>query len=147
MKITEALMAEHVVFHNLFDYIEKTAPAMSTLAEVKALSNLMEFMLVAHSQAEDKLLIEPLEPSFSQLGHDEHFHAEHDEINHHLADMRQAQDLDQAKDLLLKAVVGSRKHFDKEERLVFPLAESQLSENSQQLLGKQWARQRNVFMP
>ena len=26
MKITEALMAEHLVFHNMFDHIEANAP-------------------------------------------------------------------------------------------------------------------------
>jgi hypothetical protein len=35
MKITEILMAEHAVFHNLFDHIEATVPKSKTLAEVK----------------------------------------------------------------------------------------------------------------
>ena len=34
MKITEALLAEHLVFHNLFDHIEAAAPGLKTLAEV-----------------------------------------------------------------------------------------------------------------
>ena len=31
MKITEILLAEHVVFHNLFDHIEKSAPRLPSL--------------------------------------------------------------------------------------------------------------------
>ena len=38
MKITEALLAEHVVFHNIFDYIERILPDVKTLAEVKSLA-------------------------------------------------------------------------------------------------------------
>ena len=38
MKITEILMAEHVVFHNLFDHLEHSAPRLKTLAELKALA-------------------------------------------------------------------------------------------------------------
>ena len=59
MKITEILLAEHAVFHNLFDHIEKTAPRLKTLAEVKSLAALLESVLRAHSLTEDELLIEP----------------------------------------------------------------------------------------
>ena len=38
MKITEALLAEHIVFHNIFDYIERVLPDVKTLAEVKSLA-------------------------------------------------------------------------------------------------------------
>ncbi|MFT5490368.1 MAG: hypothetical protein ACI8V5_000715, partial [Limisphaerales bacterium] len=31
MKITEALLAEHVVFHNLFDHLEKALPKAETV--------------------------------------------------------------------------------------------------------------------
>ena len=47
MKITEALFAEHLVFHNMFDHIEATAPKLKTLAEVKSLAALMEQLLKA----------------------------------------------------------------------------------------------------
>jgi hypothetical protein len=38
MKITEALFAEHLVFHNMFDHIEAATPKLKTLAEVKSLA-------------------------------------------------------------------------------------------------------------
>jgi hypothetical protein len=61
MKITEILLAEHVVFHNLFDHIEKTAPKVRTLAELRSLAATLETLLRAHSQTEDELFIAPLE--------------------------------------------------------------------------------------
>jgi len=144
MKITQALMAEHVVFHNLFDYMERTVPNLKTLAEVRTLAQLLEAMLMLHSEVEDELLIEPLEPSICQLGHDENFHAEHEGIDEDLVQICKTRRVSQAKQLLLRAVLASRKHFDKEERLVFPLAEKQLSLRSLEALGKRWAKQRKV---
>ena len=41
MKITEILMAEHAVFHNLFDHVEATVPQLRTLAEVKSLGQII----------------------------------------------------------------------------------------------------------
>ena len=66
MKITEALFAEHLVFHNMFDHLEAKAPTIKTLAELKALAAVMEAMLKAHSDTEDNLFIGPLEHCFEQ---------------------------------------------------------------------------------
>ena len=67
MKITEALFAEHLVFHNMFDHIEAAAPKFKTLAEVKSQAALMEQLLKAHSDTEDELFIGPLEHCFGAL--------------------------------------------------------------------------------
>jgi len=84
MKITDALFAEHLVFHSLFDYLEQKAPRLKTLAEIKSVAAMLEAMLHAHSHTEDTLFIEPLEHCFEQIGQRETFHAEHDEIEGNL---------------------------------------------------------------
>jgi len=56
MKTTEALLAEHLVFHNLFDHIEQAAPTLKSTAEVRSLARLLESMLRAHSQTEENLV-------------------------------------------------------------------------------------------
>ncbi len=53
-------------------------------------------------------------------------------------------DLRSAKKLLLGAVVVSRKHFDKEERIVFPMAERILKAKTLSELGETWLRRREV---
>ena len=90
MKITEALLAEHLVFHNLFDHIEATAPRLKTLAEVKSLAALMESMLKAHSDTEDELFIGPLEHCFEQIGQRDAFLEEHQEIDVNLKRVQEA---------------------------------------------------------
>src|SRR5438046_95482 len=99
MKITDILMAEHTVFHNLFDHIEKTAPKLRTLAEVKSLAATLETLLHAHSRTEDDLFVAPLEHCFEQIGQRETFHEEHDEIDETLLAVRKARAVKAARGL------------------------------------------------
>ena len=143
MKITEALLAEHVVFHNLFDYLERTAPKLKTVAEARSLACLLESLLKTHSDVEEELLVEPLDHCLEQIGHCETFHQEHEEIDENLKRAQTARNLKQGRALLLAAVVSSRKHFDKEERIVFPLAEKLLKSRTLTDLWTAWTDQRN----
>lgn len=143
MKITEALFAEHLVFHNMFDHFEVTVPQLKTVSEIKALAGLMESMLRAHGDTEDKLFIGPLEHCFEQIGQRESFHREHVEIDENLKLVQQARTVRQAQELLLAAVSYSRRHFDREERVVFPMAERVLKLTTLRELGQSWMAQRN----
>jgi hemerythrin-like domain-containing protein len=142
MKITQVLMAEHAVFHNLFDHIEATVPRLKTTGEVKLLATLVDKVMAPHSKTEDDLFIEPLEHCFDQIGQNETFHAEHRQIEEMLAGVLKARTLKDAKKILLKAIAASRKHFDKEERIVFPMAERVLKTKTLSDLGTEWLRKR-----
>jgi len=143
MTITEALLAEHAVFHNLFDYAERTVPKLKAVGEVRSLARLMESLLTAHSRTEEELLVQPLEHCLEQIGHCEIFHQEHEEIDRNLELAQMAKSLKQARRCLLAAVASSRKHFDKEERIVFPLAEKHLKARTLTGLWTTWKQQRN----
>jgi hemerythrin-like domain-containing protein len=142
--ITQALRAEHVVFHNLFDHIERATPEARTLAEIRTLARVMESMLLAHAAVEDGLLMEPLQPTLSHMGQQENFHQEHEEIDGDLRAVFASRKLTEAKWLLQKVVVMSRRHFYKEETVIFPLAERVLSSKSLTTLGRRWAEQRKL---
>ncbi len=144
MKITDVLRAEHAVFHNLFDHIEAVMPRTRTLAEVKSLATVVETLLAPHSKTEDDLFIEPLEHCFDQIGQQETFHDEHKMIDAELAKVHKARQLKAARKILLGAVALSRKHFDKEERIVFPLAERILKAKTLSELGRLWLNRRDV---
>lgn len=143
MKITEALFAEHLVFHNMFDQIEGMVPKLETLAQVQSVAKLMEALLKAHSDTEDDLFMGPLEHCFEQIGQRESFHKEHVEIDENLKMIQKTSQLDRAQQLLLAAVGYSRRHFDREERIVFPLAERVLKAETLETLGQSWMDQRN----
>src|SRR5512138_373030 len=104
MKITEALLAEHLVFHNMFDHIEASAPKLKTLGEVKSMGAMMEAMLKAHSDTEDELFLGPLEHCFEQIGQRDAFLEEHQEMDGNLQLVQQATRLKAAQQLLLTAV-------------------------------------------
>ena len=142
MRITEALLAEHIVFHNMLDHIETTAPKLKTLPEIKSLAALMESMLKAHSNVEDSLFIGPLEHCFEEIGQRDAFMEEHEEMDRNLRRIRMARRLKEARDWLLAAVAYSRDHFDKEERIVFPMAERILKTETLAALGQTWMEQR-----
>jgi hemerythrin-like domain-containing protein len=144
MKITDVLRAEHAVFHNLFDHIEAVLPRTRTLAEVKSLTTVVETLLAPHTKTEDDLFMEPLEHCFDQIGQQETFHDEHRMIDAELAKVHQARDLKSAKKILLDAVTASRKHFDKEERIVFPMAERILKTKTLSELGETWLKRRAI---
>jgi hemerythrin-like domain-containing protein len=144
MKITDALFAEHVVFHNLFDHVETVAPRLKTLAEIKCLAAIVEILLSGHSKTEDQLFIVPLEHCFEQIGHRETFHEEHEQIENNLDLIQKAKRISPARSLLLSVVVACRKHFDKEERIVFPMAEQVLTNKTLNELGQTWKEQRQV---
>ena len=142
MKITEVLLAEHFVFHNLFDSIEAGTGRMRSLAEVRSQASLLESMLKAHSDMEHEMLMDPLDHCLDHLGQRETFHHEHEAIERALAAVGKARTVAKARRLLLDAVLASRKHFDKEERVVFPLAERLLKGKTLLELGSRWIRRR-----
>lgn len=144
MKITDVLRAEHAVFHNLFDHIEAVVPQLKTLAEVRALAAVMEKVHEPHARTEDDLFMEPLEHCFDQIGQQETFHEEHRQIEATLARVHRAKTLKEARRILLGAIATSREHFDKEERIVFPLAERVLKARTLSELGQAWLRRREM---
>ena len=142
MKITDILRAEHTVFHHLFDHIEMTAPKLKTLGEVKSVAVLIDKVMAPHSKTEYDLFIEPLDHCFDQIGHKETFHHEHELIEEMFAGIQKAGSLKAARKLLLDVIAASRKHFEKEERIVFPMAERILKVKTLSDLGYEWMRRR-----
>lgn len=144
MTITDILRAEHAVFHTLFDHVEAAVPKLKTLGEVKTLAAMVDKVHAPHAKTEDDLFIEPLEPYFDQMGQRETFHAEHEHIEAQLERIHKSRTLAEAKKLLLNVIAASRKHFDKEERIVFPLAERILKAKTLSALGEEWLHRRDV---
>jgi hemerythrin-like domain-containing protein len=128
----------------MFDHIEAVVPKLKTLAQVKCMASMVECLLQAHSDTEDELFIGPLEHCFEQIGHRETFHDEHEQIERNLQLLQKTRQLKKARSLLLGVVIASRKHFDKEERIVFPMAEMVLNNKTLLTLAQTWRVQRQV---
>jgi len=142
MRITDALFAEHLVFHSMFDAVEAMVPGLRTLPEIKAVAKVLESMLKVHAEIEDDLFLGPLEHCFEQIGQRDSFLEEHQEMDENIHRVQHAIRLRGAQQLLLAAVADSRRHFDREERIVFPMAERVLKTETLMELGRIWKEHR-----
>lgn len=147
MKITEALLGEHGAFYAQFDYLEGVLSTAS-LGEAKAMGLLLESGLKDHANLEDDVLFAAVEARLGEgAGPTGPMRDEHDEIRETLSRLPTVDDVDEARDILLHAIYTARDHFRKEEQMLFPLAENELSLSTLNELGEQWAEVRRVMVP
>ena len=144
MKITDALLAEHTVFHTLFELVEQQLVKNPSRERIQLLAEMLLHLLEKHGQAEHDLLIPPLEPFLHEFGHLENFHNEDDIIIEMLQKIAECDSVELASQILMKTLRLANDHFDKEERFVFPLAEKHISESSLHELGEAWAKGKDL---
>lgn len=144
MRITHAFLGEHGVFYAQLAELERAARD-DDLAGLQRRAALLASALAPHASLENELLFEPLEARLG-AGHAilHVMRQEHDEIETALRAVQQVRDVSRARELLLEMIRTARDHFEKEERVVFPLAEGALSEAEQHRLGERWAGARGV---
>ena len=136
--ITAALTAEHKTFRDLFDRVERELPGLQTAAEVKALGRKVEEMLRRHSKVEDDLLLMAQNSAPKLKNRFARCLREHCEVSAEYVQLHRALRLTRAKTLLKEGLKYSRKHFDYEERFVFPLIEKVLTSETLTKLGSIW---------
>jgi hemerythrin-like domain-containing protein len=140
MKITEALVAEHTIFLNVFDQIERVLPSLATPAEVQTMASIVEGLLEGHAKTETNLAYLALDHVMAHNGELKRMHQDHHEIDDRLRKVRLASTVAQGRRLLKSAIGASREHFRAEERGVFPLLERTLQEETLSELGENWMR-------
>ena len=111
MKITEILVAEHRIFLNVFEQIERALTGVATLSEARMLARIVKGMLESHASTETELAYLALDHVLQDKGQLDRLHEEHDEIDTslHLVDL--AGDAARARSLLQTAIMASRRHF------------------------------------
>jgi hemerythrin-like domain-containing protein len=138
MKITEALVAEHTIFLNVFDQIERVLPSLATPAEVQTMASIVEGLLEGHARTETDLAYLALDHVIEHNGELKRMHQDHAEIDDRLRKVHSASSCAQARRLLKSAIAASREHFRAEERSVFPLLERTLQAETLTELGRDW---------
>lgn len=145
MKITDALCGEHAVLYSMFDYVEQALKGDYRAAP--ALSAMFTAAVVSHAHLEDELLFTALDPHLGQMGPLQVMRMEHSEIEHLLEVLLpQAKAPDDAARLLLQAINIARLHFNKEEQVLFVMAQHVLGADGLAQLGQQWAGRRGVIL-
>jgi iron-sulfur cluster repair protein YtfE (RIC family) len=121
--ITNALVGEHSAFLTVFNQIERLLPRLNRLDEVKMLAELVEGSLLEHASKEDNLVSVKLEHLPEDRGVVGSLHQDHHEIDHLLALIKSADGVATGRQFLKAVLAASRKHFQWEEKLLFPLIE------------------------
>ena len=144
MTITEALVAEHIIFLSVFDQIERVLPSLATPAEVGAMARIVEGLLEGHAKTETDLAYLALDHVLEHNGELKRMHQDHHEIDDRLRKVHTANTCAEARGLLQAAMLASREHFRGEERSIFPFLEKSLQQETLTELGSNWLRRHAV---
>lgn len=139
MKITDAFLGEHGVFYTQFDELEASL-AQADLAGLKQQAIILASALETHAHLEDELIF----AADSDIAVFDMMREEHETIAAGLMQLQQVRELDRARILLREVIETARDHFEKEERVAFPMIEQTLTVAEQQQLGARWAQARGV---
>jgi len=134
--ITNALAGEHSAFLTVFDQIERLLPRLSHMEEVKMLAELVEGSLLEHASREENLACVALDHVLEDRGEVASLYQDHHEIARLLALINSADGVATARQFLKAALAASRKHFQWEEKLLFPLIEKTLKPETLAELGQ-----------
>jgi len=126
MTITELLRAEHAAFNVILTEIEAVLPSAATLGELRILVNIMAGFLQQHGSKEEELLYPALDQMQAQRGQLKEMTQEHGELDRQIRQVARNRDLNKARQQLGQLIQAVRRHFEHEERRLFPLAEDVL---------------------
>jgi iron-sulfur cluster repair protein YtfE (RIC family) len=147
VKLTDALLGEHGTFYVLFSQIEKIAAIQGPLAQIRGATTVLGAMVGSHASLEEELLFSAPEP---HLGTGDGplavMRSEHEELARLLQQIEDAVDADQVILWIEEALSVARSHFQKEERVLFPMAQQLLGDETLTRLGRAWAEARRVTL-
>jgi hemerythrin-like domain-containing protein len=139
--ITDALLGEHGVIYQLLEHL--TSRPFGSAEEARIQAAELAAGLGTHARIEDDLLFVALEEELGPNGGPlAVMRAEHAEVEETLERLTRVEDVDEAEELAARLVTVARGHFEKEEQVLFPMAEQLLGEEALRALGEQWAAQR-----
>jgi hemerythrin-like domain-containing protein len=144
MKLTDALLGEHAVIYELFDYLRDTLLKGDDLRDLHGAVAVVERLLVSHARVEEDLLFSRLDPHFEQGGPLAMMRAEHRALDDLLETAKSETDIAALKSTIGELLDLAHDHFRKEEVVLFPMARQCLDEASLTELGDNWAASRNV---
>jgi hemerythrin-like domain-containing protein len=144
MRITDALRGEHGAINRMLDYCATNASTWEIDA-AKVAGGTLESALRSHAKIENELLLDSMELHLPERkGLLVVMRGEHDEIEGNLELLDRAQDVKEARRILVRLAAAARGHFSKEEEILFPLAEQHLGQEKLVELGRRWSEERKV---
>ena len=126
------------MFGVVFEQIEKLLPGLDRLEEVRRAARMVEGLLLSHAEMKEDLLRLAQDQVSGEKRRYDRCRKEHQEIDSRLTRVRSTRNIARARSLLRGAMAASRKHFQREERRIFPLIEKGLKLQTLTKLGTIW---------
>ena len=132
------------MFCALFDQIEQVLPTTRRLGELKRLARLLEGLLAGHAAVEEDTVLLVLDRAPEHQRRCDSLHKEHHEIDSRITRVHATRKTVEARRLLAGAIIASRKHFQHEERIIFPFIERVAKPKVLANLGMVWMHRRHM---
>ncbi|MCH7603746.1 MAG: hemerythrin domain-containing protein [Planctomycetes bacterium] len=146
MKLTDALLGEHAVIYELFGYVRDTVANTNDVQEIQGAVSVLERLLLSHAKVEEDLLFPRLEPYLGQMGPLAVMREEHRGLDDLLKAAKQETDAGALKSVIDQLLELAYGHFQKEEEVLFAMAQQFLDEATLTELGDEWAARRKVIV-
>ncbi len=144
MKLTDALLGEHAIIYELFDYVRDTILKSDDIRDIRGVGAVLERLIISHAQIEDDFLFPRLESHLGPMGPLAVMRHEHREIAELLKAAKSETDIATLKGVIGQFLELAHGHFQKEEMVLFDMARQSLDEATLKELGQEWAARRNV---
>lgn len=144
VKLTDALLGEHAVLYALCDYMRDTVLSRENAEDTREAVAVLERLLSSHARIEEDLLFPRLEDYLGPAGPLAVMRDEHRRIDEVLEAASKAGDSESLKILVRQLLDMVHIHFQKEEQVLFGMAQQALGEAALAELGGQWAASRKV---
>jgi len=146
MKLTDAMLGEHALIYALFDHVRDAVLKSDDVRDIHGAIAIIERLLVSHAGIEEDLLFPRLEPHLGQMGPLAVMRAEHRGIDDLLEAAGRETDIAALKSLIGELLELAVSHFQKEEKVLFVMAQKFLGDETLNELGNEWAASRNVIV-
>jgi len=147
MHITDALIGEHGVLHLLVEQLDDAAERRGTVAELRAAAEPIAIAILAHHRAEEETLLAPYERQKGSLGPLKCLRHEHQILDGMIRGLFVTDGLDETRGRVRQLVDHVRRHFAREEQLLFAHVREALPATDLEHLGAHWAEFRGVSLP
>jgi hemerythrin-like domain-containing protein len=140
VQVTEAIALEHATLLRVFDEIERVLPQLASAAEVGRLATIVAGLLATHAELEVNFAFVALDHALRHKGRLTTLHQDHRELDDRLRRVHEATNCMEAGGLLRAGLGGARRHFEKEERELFPVLERALGIGALAILGEAFVK-------
>jgi hemerythrin-like domain-containing protein len=140
MNLIDALLGEHGAVRCQLEHLRKSLQGMP-LDILKAEFGVVAAVLETHAKLEDDLIFKGLQ---SKLDFPDTIHHEHEVIHDLVSRVMEQKDASDARRLLVRVMEAVERHFEKEEKVLFPAAVRTLDAARLTQAATLWAERRRV---